>query len=149
MDLTGIGSVFDFAKGIVDRIWPPDADPTEKAKAQLALQQMIEQRETQIIEAQKSIIVSEMNQGDAYTKRARPTIVYAGLAFIFLVNVVFPLLAWATALSTGKPLADIPHITLPGEFWAAWGGVCSIWVIGRSAEKRGAANKVTNLITGT
>jgi len=28
MDITGLGSVFDFAKGVMDKIWPPQADPT-------------------------------------------------------------------------------------------------------------------------
>jgi hypothetical protein len=142
LDFTGIGSVFDFAKGIVDRIWPPDADPNQKMQAQMALQEMIEQRENQIVDAQKSIMVAEMNQGDAYTKRARPTIVYAGLAFIFLVNVAFPIIHAFTGTVA-------PSISLPAEFWWAWSGVCGVWVIGRSAEKRGAANKLTNMITGS
>ncbi len=149
LDFTGLGSVFDFAKGVMDKIWPPQADPNEKMKAQMALQELLEKRENQVIDAQKSIIVAEMQQGDNYTKRARPTIVYIGLAFIGLVNVLLPMIAWITLSVTGKPLTGMPDIQLPGEFWAAWGGVCSIWVIGRSAEKRGAANKVINMITGT
>ncbi len=149
MDITGLGSVFDFAKGVMDKIWPPQADPTEKIKAQMALQGLLEKRENQVVDAQKSIIVAEMQQGDNYTKRARPTIVYAGLAFIGLVNVLLPIIAWITLSVTGKPLTDMPDIHLPGEFWAAWGGVCSIWAICRSAEKRGAANKIINMVTGT
>jgi len=143
MDLTGLGSIADLAKGIMDKFWPPSADPNEKLKAQMALQQMIEIRENAVIDAQKNIIVSEMAQGDSYTKRARPTIVYAGLAFIFMVHVVMPILSFFK----GTPMPT--SITLPAEFWWAWTGVCGIWVIGRSAEKRGAEGAVISAITGS
>lgn len=141
MDITGLGSIFDFAKGVIERIWPPDADPNKKVEAQLRLQEMLEAREAAVIEAQKSIIVSEMSQGDAYTKRARPTIVYAGLAFIFAVHVAFPILIFFTG-------ETLPALSLPEEFWWAWTGVCGIWVFGRSMEKRGASNKIVDMITG-
>ena len=148
MDITGLGSVFDLAKGIMDKIWPDQADPNDKIKAQMELQGLLEKRESQVLDAQKSIIVAELQQGDNYTKRARPTVVYMGLAFIGLVNVLLPMIAWITLSVTGKPLTGMPDINLPGEFWLAWGGVCSVWVVGRTAEKRGAANKLVNMITG-
>jgi hypothetical protein len=141
LDITGLGSVADFADTVVKRFFPPKMTDAEKAQAQINLQQMLQARENSLVESQKSIMVSEMQQGDAYTKRARPTLVYAGLAFICLVYVLFPI----AAFFTGRPM---PQLSLPGEFWAAWGGVCSVWVIGRSAEKRGAANKIVNMITG-
>jgi holin (3TMs family) len=140
-DLTGIGSVAELAKGIMDRFVPPKATAAEKAAVQIELEQMIAARETAVLDTQKSVMVAEMQQGDAFTKRARPTLVYAGLAFIFLVHVLLPILA----LVMGKAM---PSLSLPDEFWMAWGGVCSIWVIGRSAEKRGVAGKAVSLITG-
>jgi hypothetical protein len=102
---------------------------------------MVEKREASLVDAQKSIIVSEMQQGDTYTKRARPTLVYAGLFFIFLVHVLFPI----AAFFTNKPM---PTLLLPTEFWWAWSGVCGVWVLGRSAEKKGAAGKLVSMITG-
>ena len=141
LDFTGLGSVFDFAKEAMNKIWPPDADPNAKMLAQLELQKMVEARENLVIDAQKSIIVSEMNQGDSYTKRARPTIVYSGLAFIFAVHVAFPIIVFFT----GKPM---PEISLPAEFWWAWTGVCGIWVVGRSMEKKGSTGKVIDTIMG-
>ena len=141
MDLTGLGSVADLAKGVMDKFWPPAADPNEKLKAQLALQQVVEERENKLIEAQRSIIVAEMNQGDSYTKRARPTIVYAGLLFIFMVHVLFPIMTYFSKQT-------LPEISLPTEFWWAWTGVCGIWIVGRSAEKKGVENKIVSMITG-
>jgi hypothetical protein len=141
MDITGLGPVAEVAKGIIDRFFPPKMSDSEKAEAQVKLQGILQERENALIEAQKSIMVSEMSQGDAYTKRARPTIVYAGLAFIFAVHVVFPIVAYIS----GKPL---PQLSLPQEFWWAWTGVCGIWIMGRSMEKNGTTNKLMSIITG-
>lgn len=142
MDLTGLGSVADLAKGLVDRFLPAKMTGAEKAQAQIQLQEVLDKRETALIESQKSIIVSEMQQADNYTKRARPTLVYAGLLFICLVHVLFPI----AAFFSGKPMPA--SLTLPAEFWWAWSGVCGVWVIGRSAEKKGVAGKLVNMITG-
>ena len=148
MDLSGLGSVAQFAKSLVDRFLPPAATEQEKMAAQLQLQQMLETRESAVLDTQKSIITAEMTQADEFTKRARPAIVYFGLAAIGLVHVFFPILAWLALLGTGKPLTDIPNIMLPEEFWMTWGGVCSIWVVGRTMEKRGMSNRLVGLITG-
>lgn len=141
LDISGLGSVADFAKGLVDKFLPDKMSDAEKAQAQIQLQEVLDRRENALIESQKSIIVAEMQQSDNYTKRARPTLVYAGLLFIFLVHVAFPIVAFFTS----KPM---PALTLPTEFWWAWSGVCGVWVMGRSAEKRGMAGKVVGLITG-
>jgi hypothetical protein len=141
LDLTGLGSIADFAGELVKRFFPAAMTDAEKAQAQIAMQAVLQQRESAIIDTQKNIIVAEMQQSDNFTKRARPTIVYAGLSFIFFVHVFLPLLAFTTK----NPM---PSLTLPNEFWVTWGGVCSIWVIGRSAEKYGITNKITGMITG-
>ena len=140
-DLTGLGSVADFAKGLINRFFPPSMTDAEKAQAQVKLQELLDKRESAVIDAQKSIIVSEMQQADNYTKRARPTLVYAGLFFIFLVHVALPMIAFFSN-------KIMPDLTLPEEFWWAWTGVCGVWVLGRSAEKRGTSNKLVSLITG-
>ena len=119
MDLTGLGSVAEMAKGIIDKIFPD-----------------------RMSEAQKSVMVAEMGQGDTYTKRARPTIVYAGLLFIFLVHVAFPIITYIS----GRAL---PELSLPTEFWWSYTGVCGVWIMGRSMEKNGANNKIVNMVTGS
>lgn len=140
-DLTGIGSVADLAKTVVDKFLPSRLSGQEKAAFQLELQQAVAARESALLETQKSVIVSEMQQADNYTKRARPTLVYAGLVFIFMVHVAFPMISWFTS-------QQMPSLALPEEFWWAWSGVCGIWVVGRSAEKRGVAGKVVETVTG-
>ena len=141
LDFTGIGSVADAAKSIIERIFPPKMTDAEKAQAQIQLQEMLQLREDKLIEAQKTIIVAEMSQGDNFTKRARPMIVYCGLLFIFLVHVIFPMVTYATK-------ETLPALALPTEFWWAWTGVCGVWVIGRSMEKNGATDKIVKMITG-
>ena len=141
MDLTGIGSVANLAQQIMSLFVSPKATEAERAAAQLKVQELLERRENKVIEAQKSIIVAEMQQGDNFTKRARPSVVYMGLVFIGLVHVIFPIATFITK-------EQMPALSLPTEFWWAWTGVCGVWMIGRSAEKRGIQNKLVDLITG-
>jgi len=148
-DLSTMGSVADLVQGFMDRLWPKSASETERMGVAMQLQQLLENRESSILDAQKAIITAEMSQGDSYTKRARPTIVYFGLVAIGLVHVVLPVLAWLVLSISGKPLTNMPTIALPAEFWATWGGVCGVWILGRSAEKSGVTSKVVNMITGS
>jgi len=148
LDLTGLGSVANLAKGLIDRFLPPSMSDTEKAAAQIQIEQMLEQRETALIDMQRSVITAEMAQGDNFTKRARPSIVYFGLAAIGLVHVLLPMLAWLILTLMGRPIV-LPTIELPEQFWFTWGGVCSIWIIGRSSERRGQSGKMLSLITGS
>jgi len=156
-DISGFGSAFDFARSVIDKIWPPQADPNEKLKAQTAIQQAIEARDNQVVSAQREIIVAEMQQGDLYTKRARPTVVYMGLAFIALVHVLLPVtLKIIMVFKLGGDMSgtellelrELMDISLPAEFWWAWSSVVGIWELGRTFERRGLANKVISSITG-
>ncbi len=153
MDLTGLGGVADFAKGIMDRFFPKQMTQEEKAKAQMELEALLGEREQKVIESKASIIVAEMQQGDNYTKRARPSVVYGGLVYIGLVHVVFPIVTSLVQLyCTIKGVQStftLPALTLPSQFWWAWGSVVSVWELGRTWEKaNGSGNKMVDLITG-
>lgn len=151
LDLTGLGSAFDFAGGLLDRFFPKQMTEADRAAMQAKLSQAIDERDVQRDALKRDIIVSEMNQADAYTKRARPSVVYMGLVFIGLVHVVFPMVFYFAGLFKTE-MPTLPSLALPQEFWWAWGGVCSVWMVGRSAEKtaqaKGAAAKVISMITG-
>jgi len=156
IDITGLGSAFEFGKGIMDRFWPPKATEEEKLNALKGIVPMIQNRDVTIAEAKKEIIVAEMQQGDNYTKRARPSVVYMGLIFIGLVHVIVPTVAntailLKASLTTAQiaALANLSALSLPTEFWAAWTAVVGIWSIGRSVERRGFANKIISAITGS
>ena len=83
------------------------------------------------INAKRDIIVAELTQGDNYTKRARPTIIYVGL-FMALFN--YTIAPFISAMVSKV----IPLLTIPAEFWTIWGGVCGLYVWKRSQEKTGA-----------
>ena len=112
------------------------------------LEVIVQKRDSEIeqtiraeLDAKTKIIEAELNQGDNFTKRARPTTVYFGLVVIFYNYCVIPTIQMIKGIS-------LSPFELPTEFWVAWGGIVATWSVGRSAEKRGTRNKVTSLITG-
>jgi len=114
----------------------------EKAEFKMQMNDLIVKRENKIQEAimaelgaKERIIVAEMAQKDNFTKRARPTVVYAGLSFIAINHVIAP---WASHFAG----ITVPLIEMPTEFWLAWGGIVATWSVGRSMEKMGASNKI-------
>jgi hypothetical protein len=140
------GSLVKDVAGVVDKFVTTDE---ERQKAQLELESLLQKRDSEIEEtirtelgAKERILVAELQQGDNYTKRARPTVVYVGLGAIIFNYCLVPCIQ--TVAST-----PITPFNLPTEFWAAWGGIVATWSIGRSAEKRGTRNKVTSFITGS
>jgi len=127
--------------GIKDIIGTFVTDPTKKLEMEQAARelaykqaQLVEESVQKEIEAKQAIMVAELNQEDKYTKRARPTIVYVGLAGMLVNYVALPWLAYFT-----KGRAELPPIAIPDYFWGIWGGVCSLYVIGRTAEKTGVS----------
>lgn len=149
-----LGAATGFARDIVDRFFPKKMGEAQKAEAALEIQKLIEARDSTLINASKEIIVAELHQGDEFTKRARPMIVYVGL-FAVVFNYVFVpfinrIVEWV-ALIRGAgfdAFSALSPIHLPTEFWYVWGGVCSVYMVGRTAEKRGARHAIVGMITG-
>ncbi|MGQ1891245.1 holin family protein [Thermophagus sp. OGC60D27] len=144
--LTG---VIDSLGGVIDQF---SLSKEEKQQFKLEMHSLLMQKEKELeetyraeLEARADIIKSEMEQDDLFTKRARPSIIYGGLLFIFIVYVIVPLLA----IIAGTPADSIPEISLPEEFWWAWGTVVGVYGVGRSAEKMGTTNNFTRFITGS
>lgn len=135
----GLGSLVKEIGGIVDQFHVSDQEKaeikvklTEAANRQAeVMQQGVQAR----FEAVTRIIQAEMAQGDTYTKRARPTVVYAGLV-LFGVQVVAQF--WGIQLQ------------VPPDFTYAWAGVVGVWMIGRSYEKaKGGPSKASSIVTGS
>ncbi|MCF8304453.1 MAG: holin family protein [Bacteroidales bacterium] len=119
----------------------------------LDMEKLTQEREAEIEEtiraelnAKKEVLLAELEQGDNYTKRARPTVVYVGLIFILL-----------EVLGVRHIILhelDIPaHVIENSDaifkmFLGVWGGILGIYSIGRSAEKRGTRKSWTSSITG-
>lgn len=142
----GITDVVDSVGNVIDRF---TLSKEEKMEFKLEMQNRLMKMENELeetyrteLQTRSDIIKAEMAQGDNYTKRARPSIVYAGLLFVFLVYVLLPIIAYISGAE------KMPTINLPEQFWWSWGTVVGVYGIGRSAEKMGITNKVTNFITG-
>lgn len=102
----------------------------------------IEQSFRTELTAKQNVMVAELQQGDNYTKRARPTVIYTGLFVIVFNYVIVPLIKDLNGLK-------VDPYALPIEFWVAWGGTVGVYNLGRSMEKRGIQNKFTQMVTGS
>jgi len=145
----GVSQVVDSLSGAIDNF---TLTKQEKQEFKLQMQERLVQLDMEAeesyraeLDARTEIIKAEMAQGDLFTKRARPSIVYGGLLFIFIVYVLVPVLAFLF----GRDLAELSSLELPEQFWWAWGTVVGVYGVGRSAEKMGVSNRVTNLATGS
>ena len=127
-----------------------DLSGEKKQAFKIELERLLQERDSEIeetlrteLQAKERVLIAELQQGDNYTKRARPTVVYAGLVFV-LVHAVLKLLGgyW------GIPATDLNSL-IPNEFWLGWSGIVATWSIGRSFEKRGSRGRLTSMITGS
>ena len=135
--LSIISTIIEPVTNLIDDLTTSDEERLEaKAKIKqiennLAVKMM--EYEQNVITKKAEIMVAELDQSDNYTKRARPTIVYAGLAILAINNIVLP---WVTHF-LGEV---IPKIDIPSEFWIAWGGVTGVYAFQRTQEKIKKAN---------
>jgi len=120
----------------------------EKQKFKLEMESLLQKRDSEIeeslrseLQAKERILVAELTQGDSYTKRARPTVVYAGLVFIAFNYVIVPIIS--DLFGTRMPAFELPE-----EFWYGWSGIVATWSVGRSFEKSGASNRASRAVTG-
>lgn len=111
MDLTGIGSVFDFGSKIIDKIFP---DPAQRDAAKLAMLKADKEGQLEEVKIQLSAIVTEANSTDPWTSRARPSFLYV-IYLMILMGIPMGFLAafrpdMATAVAHGMQawLAAIP-----------------------------------------
>jgi len=148
LDILGapFAKVVDAVGNLIDK---NSTTAEEKLQAKAELQRILNSAQAEInrsveaeMNAKRDVLVAELNQGDDYTKRARPTVVYAGLVVLGLNHIILPWVAFFAGL-------EIPSILIPSEFWWGWSGIVTTWVIGRTAEKRGIRNKVVQAVVGS
>lgn len=130
----GVGSAVEQIGGVVTKF---QEGHLSKRERDLELERILTERDAQTlaavkeeIRAKERIMVAELEQGDSYTKRARPTIVYVGLigAIIDAIGTI--------------------EFTLPPDFWYVWGGVCGVYMMGRTVEKRGGRGGFARIAGG-
>lgn len=102
MDLTGLGSVFDFAGKIVDKLFP---DPAQRAQAQIELIKLQQSgdlarlaAETDIIKAQIAVNQEEAKSTNLFIAGGRPFIIWAcGFAMAY-VSIIEPIARFVAAV---------------------------------------------------
>ena len=153
----GLGSFAGKIGEVVDRFVH---SKDEKAAFMLEMEKLLQQRDSEIektiqkeLDTAARVIEAEMAQGDSYTKRARPTIIYGGLVMFFLNSVILPKLAVFAALINDSAeqlivINALQPVAIPPEFILAWGSVVAIYSGGRTLEKRGARNAAIQAMTG-
>ena len=127
MDITGIGSIFDFGKALLDKFIP---DPAQKAKAMLDIAELQQRGELAKLAAENGLLLAQtdVNKVEAastnwFVAGWRPYVGWicgTGLGFQFIVA---PLGTWIAALA-GHPIAFPPLDT--GTLLTCLGGMLGI-----------------------
>jgi hypothetical protein len=150
----GAGGLLSGIGGIIDKfqLSPKDREQMKLEMEGLLMQKEKDAEDTYRLELQSKtqVMQAELAQGDNYTKRARPTIIYAGLIFILLE--LFGLRHFFMSLMFKDDVLKI--MTKSSDdifqtFLITWASVAGVYSIGRTVEKSGKANQVTNFITGS
>ena len=142
------GGLVKMGKGIAEIVDTFKMTDDEKARFNLDMETLLQKAGSELeqtmrteLQTKERIMVAELTQGDNYTKRARPTVVYFGLVIIAWNYSVVPFMGAVIGMS-------MPLMPLPDEFWYAWGGVVATWSVGRTMERRGAKNNLLTVIGG-
>lgn len=111
LDVTGLGSVFDFGGKIIDKLWPNKAD-ADKAKLELVrLQQEGEFKELDhalaLAKMQAETNTAEAANPNVFVSGWRPAIGWVCAASLFCQFIGAPLLAWVS-LSANLPAPPAP-----------------------------------------
>lgn len=154
---SGAGTFIEKMGDVADRFIQ---SKDEKAEFILAMETLLQKRDSEIeqtiqkeLDTAARVIEAELNQDDKYTKRARPTIIYTGLAMYVLNSIIFPKLAVFAAMIADPDLQVVvidalQPVVIPDSFAVAWGSVVAIYAGGRTLEKRGARNAGVQAMTG-
>ena len=152
----GLSNILSGAGNIIDKF---KLSPSDKKQFNLEMEALLQRQESELeqtyrqeLNAKMEIIKAELTQGDTYTKRARPTIVYMGLIFVLLevlgLRHLILSLIYEPSTATYVSIVDKSNDVFE-YFLVAWAGVVGVYGIGRTVEKTGVRSKVTNAITGS
>jgi hypothetical protein len=141
MDITGLGSAFDFGGKIIDKIIP---DAAERDKAKLALLEMQQNgelaklaAETDLAKGQLAINAEEAKSASVFVAGWRPGagwVCVIGLAYTFLIQ---PILSWVSAVQ-GWPTP--PPLDM-GDLLTLLGGLLGLGGFRMAEKMKGVASK--------
>ena len=117
MDLTGLGSLFDFGTKLIDRIIP---DPAAKLAAQTELVKMgmnqelaVMANETSLIKMQTDINLEEAKSSNFFVSGARPGLMWVGVFGVAYQWIIVPLGSFVYTIYFGHALPVQPPVMDP------------------------------------
>ena len=129
-----LDSVLNIGSKIIDRLFP---DPTEKAKAKLALIELQQQGQFKEIELQMQTIVAEAKSSDKWTSRARPSFLYVIYLMIVMAIPMGVIHAYDPSLAASLTIGVQSWLkAIPEPLWALFGAGYLGYVGGRSYDKK-------------
>ncbi|MFZ4441538.1 MAG: holin family protein [Syntrophales bacterium] len=143
MDITGIGSIFDFGTSVINKIFP-DKDQAEKAKlAMLQLQQEGAFKEIEanlrLAEGQMKINEEQAKNPSIFVSGARPAIMWVCVLAYAFNYLLLPLANWGAKFYS--PDAPVIVALETGELTTLLFGLLGIGTL-RTVEKlKGVASK--------
>lgn len=116
VDITGIGSIFDFGSAVINKIWPDAAD-AEKAKlAMLELQQKGAFKELEmnleLAKGQLAVNVEEAKNPSVFVSGARPAAMWVCVFGLFYSFIMQPLLSWVSLMYQKPVPPDLDTVVL-------------------------------------
>jgi len=144
-----VDSISGLAKNIFPFVDELNVSDEEKEELKIKMQSMLTGHSEEMyktyykeIENRTEVIKAEMKQDDAYTKRARPTVMYFFIGIITLNYCLYPIICHIFGTT-------LPTIKLPSEAWDAFKIVFGVYAVGRSFEKTDVINKLASTIKKT
>lgn len=119
MDITGLGSAFDFGKTIINKIFP---DPQDKAKAESLLLEAQNNGQLKIIDSELQVMIAEAKSADKWTSRARPSflyVIYLMILFAIPMGIIYAINPTIAKNITDGVTAWLEAI--PSQLWTLFG----------------------------
>ena len=142
LDITGIGSIFDFGSKIIDKLWPNKED-ADKAKLELIrLQQEGEFKELDnalaLAKMQADTNTAEATNSSVFVSGWRPAIGWVCAAALFCQFIGSPFLSWVSLTAHLPPLPSLPDWT---QLTPILVGMLGLGWMRTSEKKAGVASK--------
>jgi len=133
-----VSAALEVGGKLIDRLFP---DPTEKAKAQLQLNQMAQDGKLKELGIQMSAIIAEAQSADPWTSRARPSFMYVIYIVILLGIPMGVLSAFRPEIASQVATGFAAWLgAVPDSLWALFGAGYLGYTGARTWEKgKGAA----------
>jgi hypothetical protein len=122
--LSIIELILPFLAKVLEKFIP---DPAQRAEAERTLTELLIANQGAIASAAKDVMVADSQSGDAYTSRARPTVVYWSLGLVTLLSSL-------SLFDMAAPILEALK-AVPDKLWDLMTYGIGAYMLGRSVEK--------------